>query len=105
MRPVSWKMPVADQRVCSPFCCISVLGTESSPLEAAVKTVINLVSDSTSSCQISCRRLYSLVAARVARFALRFAIQPMWIRVATGSDNERSLRVLSRGRQLCLRLK
>jgi hypothetical protein len=49
--------------------------------------------------------LYSLVAARSARFALRFAIQPMWIRVATGSDNERSLRVLSRGRQVCLRLK
>jgi hypothetical protein len=30
--------------------------------------------------------LYSLVAARSARFALRFAIQPMWIRVVTGSD-------------------
>jgi len=86
VRPVSWKMPVADQRVCSPFCCINVLGTESSPLEAAVKTVINLVSDWTSSCQISCRRLYSLVAARSARFALRFAIQPMWVRVVTGSD-------------------
>ena len=86
MRPVSWKMPEADQSVCSPFCCISVLGTESSPLEAAVKTVINLFSDWTSSCQISCRRLYSLVAALSARFALRFAIQPMWIRVVTGSD-------------------
>jgi len=86
VRPVSWKMPVADQRVCSPFCCISVLGTESSPLEAAVKTVMSLVSESTSSCQISWRRLYSLVAARSARFALRFAIQPMWIRVVTGSD-------------------
>jgi hypothetical protein len=30
--------------------------------------------------------LYSLVAARSARFALRFAIQPMWIRIVTGSD-------------------
>jgi hypothetical protein len=30
--------------------------------------------------------LYSLVAALSARFALRFAIQPMWIRVVTGSD-------------------
>jgi hydroxyacylglutathione hydrolase len=37
-------------------------------LEAAVKTVINLFSDWTSSCQISCRRLYSLVAALSARF-------------------------------------
>jgi len=105
VRPVSWKMPVADQRVCSPFCCISVLGTESSPLDAAVKTVINLVSDWTSSCQISCRRLYSLVAALSARFALSFAIHPMWIRIVTGSDNERSLRVVSSGRQHCLRLK
>ena len=86
MRPVSWKMPVADQRVCSPFCCISVLGTESSPLDAAVKTVINLVSDWTSSCQISCRRLYSLVAALSARFALSFAIHPIGVRVVTGSD-------------------
>ena len=86
MRPVSWKMPVADQRVCSPFCCISVLGTESSPLDAAVKTVMSFLSVSTSSCQISCRRLYSLVAALSARFALSFAIHPMWIRIVTGSD-------------------
>ncbi len=86
VRPVSWKTPVADQRVCSPFCCMSVLGTESSPLDAAVKTVMSLVSVSTSSCQISWRRLYSLVAFLMARFALRFAIQPMWVRVVTGSD-------------------
>ena len=52
MRPASWKMPVADQRVCSPFACMSELGTESSPLDAAVKTVMSLVSVSTSSCQI-----------------------------------------------------
>ena len=91
--------------MCSPFCCISLLGTESSPLDAAVKTVINLVSDWTSSCQISCRRLYSLVAALSARFALKLAIHPMWIRIVTGSDNERSLRVVSSGRQVCLRLK
>ena len=96
---------MAVQRVCSPFCCISLLGTESSPLDAAVKTVINLVSDWTSSCQISCRRLYSLVAALSARFALKLAIHPMWIRIVTGSDNERSLRVVSSGRQVCLRLK
>ena len=50
-----------------------VLGTESSPLDAAVKTVMSLVSVSTSSCQIAWRRLYSLVAALSARFALRFA--------------------------------
>jgi hypothetical protein len=30
--------------------------------------------------------LYSLVAFLMARFALRFAIQPMWVRVVTGSD-------------------
>jgi hypothetical protein len=30
--------------------------------------------------------LYSLVAVLTARFALRFAIQPMWTRVVTGSD-------------------
>jgi hypothetical protein len=49
--------------------------------------------------------LYSLVAAFSARFALKFAIHPMWIRIVTGSDDERSLRVVSSGRQLCLRLK
>jgi len=86
VRPVSWKMPVADQRVRSPFCCISVLGTESSPLEAAVKTVMSLVSESTSSCQISWRRLYSLVAFLTARFSLRSDSQLMWVRVVTGSD-------------------
>ena len=65
---------------------MSVLGTESSPLDAAVKTVMSFLSVSTSSCQIVWRRLYSLVAALSARFALRFAIQPMWVRVVTGSD-------------------
>ena len=53
MRPASWKMPVADQRVRSPFACMSELGTESSPLDAAVKTVMSLVSVSLSSCQIA----------------------------------------------------
>ena len=77
MRPVSWKMPVADQRVCSPFCYMSVLGTESSPLDAAVKTVMSLVSVSTSSCQIAWRRLYSLVAFLMARFSLRSDSQLM----------------------------
>ena len=86
MRPVSWKMPVADQRVRSPFACMRELGTESSPLDAAVKTVMSLVSVSRSSCQIAWRRLYSLVAALAARFALRFAIHPMGVRIVTGSD-------------------
>jgi len=63
---------VAVQRVCSPFFCINVLGTESSPLDAAVKTVMSLVRVATSSCQMAWRRLYSLVAALSARFALRF---------------------------------
>jgi hypothetical protein len=49
--------------------------------------------------------LYSLVAALSARFALKFAIHPIEVRIVTGSDNERSLRVVSSGRQLCLRLK
>jgi hypothetical protein len=35
---------------------------------------------------MSWRRLYSLSAALAARFALRFAIQPMEIRVVTGGD-------------------
>ena len=87
VRPVSWKMPVAVQRVCSLDFCMSVLGTESSPLDAAVKTVMSLVSVSKSSCQISWRRLYSLVAALMARFSLRFDSQLMWVRVVTGSDN------------------
>jgi len=86
VRPVSWKMPVAVQRVCSSFFCISVLGTESSPLYAAVKTVMSLVSESTSSCQISWRRLCSLVAFLTARFSLRSDSQLMWVRVVTGSD-------------------
>jgi hypothetical protein len=30
--------------------------------------------------------LYSLVAALSARFALKLAIHPMWIRIVTGSD-------------------
>ena len=77
---------MADQRVRSPFACMSELGTESSPLDAAVKTVMSLVSVSTSSCQIAWRRLYSLVAAFRARFSLRSDSQLMWVRVVTGSD-------------------
>ena len=65
---------------------MSVLGTESSPLDAAVKTVMSLVSVSTSSCQIAWRRLYSFVAAFAARFAFRSDSQLMWVRVVTGSD-------------------
>ena len=63
-----------------------MLGTESSPLDAAVKTVMSLVSVLTSSCQIAWRRLYSLVAAFAARFAFRSDSQLMWVRVVTGSD-------------------
>ena len=33
--------------------CMRVLGTESSPLDAAVKTVMSFLSVSTSSCQMS----------------------------------------------------
>jgi len=68
---------VADQRVRSPAFCMRVLGIESSPLDAAVKTVMSFMSVSTSSCQISCRRLYSLVAALSARFAFRSDSQLM----------------------------
>lgn len=68
--------------------CMSVLGTESSPLDAAVKTVMSFLSVSTSPCQIVCRRLYSLSAARSARFALRFAIHPIEVRVVTGGDRK-----------------
>jgi len=77
VRPVSWKMPVAVQRVFSPGFCMSVLGTESSPLDAAVKTVMSFLSVSTSSCQIVWRRLYSWVAALSARFAFRSDSQLM----------------------------
>ena len=77
VRPVSWKTPVADQRVCSPDFCMSVLGTEASPLDAAVKTVMSLVSALTSSCQISWRRLCSSVAFLMARFSLRSDSQLM----------------------------
>jgi len=62
------------------------LGTESSPLDAAVKTVMSLVSESTSSCQISWRRLCSSVAFLAARFSLRSDSQLIGIRVVTGSD-------------------
>lgn len=71
----------------SPFSCIRVLGTESSPLDAAVKTVMSFLSVSKSSCQISWSRLYSLVAALLARFTLRFATHPIEVRVVTGSVN------------------
>ena len=77
MRPVSWKMPWPDQRVCSPGFCISELGTESWPLDAAVMAAMILRRQSTSSCQAACRTSCSFWARFAARLALKFANQLM----------------------------
>ncbi len=79
-------MPVADQRVCSPAFCMSVLGTESLPSDAAVMASIILRRQARSSCQISRRLLCCLVAALSARLALKSAKNPMGVRVVTVSD-------------------
>jgi hypothetical protein len=71
--------------VCSPFACIKVLGTESSPLLAAVMTAINFSSVWKSSCHVAWARLRDLVAALAARFALNSVNQlickeyPRWV--------------------------
>ena len=77
MRPVSWKMPWPDQRVCSPGFCISELGTESLPFDAAVIAAMILRRQSTSSCQAVCRAVCSFAARFAARLALKFANQLM----------------------------
>ena len=70
-------MPVADQSVYSPGFCINELGTESSPLDAAVKTVMSLASVARSSSQSESAALCALAAAVAARLALKFANQLM----------------------------
>ena len=77
MRPVSWKMPWPDQRVCSPAFCISELGTESSPLDAAVIAAMILRRQSTSSCQAASNSACSCAARFAARLALKLDNQLM----------------------------
>jgi hypothetical protein len=76
--------------VCSPFFCIKVLGTESSPLLAAVMTAINFSSVWKSSCQISWSRLKDRAAALAARFALNSVNQLIckeYLPLATEREN------------------
>lgn len=75
--PVSWKIPVADQRVRSPGFCIKVLGTASSPLLAVVKTEINLSMASRSDCHMARAALWALRAFFAARFAVKSENQLM----------------------------
>ncbi len=63
--------------MCSPGFCISELGTESWPLDAAVMAAMILRRQSTSSCQAACRTSCSFWARFAARLALKFANQLM----------------------------